>query len=128
MYHYIDESGGFSPETWDSIKNGSRNAVLSGHSQATAREVHEQAIKYAASGQMTYDEAENAILKFLASEDTSRVNLNAALDKYSQPMRPGPGLDKTNDDVYKIMKHRQVKKSSKGKHPSNFTPPKKKRK
>ncbi len=54
--------------------------------------------------------------------------LKTALDKYSQPMQPGPLMDKNRRQVSAIMKARQVNKSSKGKHPTNYTPPKKKRK
>jgi hypothetical protein len=54
--------------------------------------------------------------------------LNRALDKYSQPMRPGPDLAENHATAGQIMRGRQVNKSSKGKYPSNLTPPKKRRK
>lgn len=57
-----------------------------------------------------------------------KESLNASLDKWSQPMRPGPDLDQNRSHIGTIMKSRRVNKSSKGKHPSNYTPPKKKRK
>lgn len=54
--------------------------------------------------------------------------LNRALDKYSEPMRPGPELGENYKTASQIMRSKQVNKSSKGKHPSNLTPPKKRRK
>lgn len=115
------------PESWDTLKNGSRRAALAGHSQAVSKEVHVLALDLAHKNGKSYEECENLVLTTIGPA-TNKIKLNAALDKYSQPMRPSPDLDQTGHDVYKIMKHRQVNKSSKGKHPSNYTPPKKKRK
>lgn len=104
-------------------------AVLAGHSQLTARVVHEQALKTARVTPLSYDEAERGILSLLESNHDSRVNLNASLDKWSQPMKPGPDLGRQRTQgVAAILKSRDRNKSSKGKHPSNYTPPKKKRK
>jgi hypothetical protein len=60
--------------------------------------------------------------------EAKKAFLNASLDKYAQPMRPGPDLAANHKTAGQIMYGRQVVKSSKGKHATNFTPPKKKRK
>lgn len=118
----------FNRETWDTLKNGSRHAVLAGHSQATARMVHSEAMRIAANGTMTYESAEMVIVNYLQNNDESRVNLNIKLDQFSQKGHPGLGIYGLSTDSGTIMKARQVNKSSKGKHPANYTPPKKKRK
>jgi hypothetical protein len=115
------------PETWDVLKNGSRKAALAGHGQVVARQVHELAIEISSKRGITYDEAENIILEHVHGP-ANNVKLNAALDKFSQPMQPGPNMADNHRTTGIIMKARQVTKSSKGKHPKNYIPPKKKRK
>lgn len=69
-------------------------------------------------------------LKYLEEmSQFTKEDLNKALDKYSQPMRPGPNLDEMRATAANILRRgKEVIKSSKGKHDSNYTPPKKKRK
>jgi hypothetical protein len=65
----------------------------------------------------------------LSPEELEKLRLNASLDKWSQPMKPGPDMGRQRTQgVADILKSRDRNKSSKGKHPSNYTPPKKKRK
>lgn len=125
---HLSDPGLLHSELWDTLKNGSRRAALAGHGQAVAKEVHVLALDLMQKRGLSYDEAEKLIVDVIPNEAANKIKFNAALDKYSQPMKPGPNLDQTNEHVHMIMKHRQVNKSSKGKHPSNYTPPKKKRK
>lgn len=65
----------------------------------------------------------------LSVAEIEKMQLNAALDKYAQPMRPGPDLAENHKTAGQILRRgREVIKSSKGKHGTNFTPAKKKRK
>lgn len=71
---------------------------------------------------------EKKIIEEKAIEEKKR-ELNESLDKYSQPMRPGPDLDINRSTAANILRRgKEVIKSSKGKHGKNYTPPKKKRK
>jgi hypothetical protein len=64
-----------------------------------------------------------------AEEKAIKEKLNESLNKWSQPQRPGPDLRLHNTQgVAAILKAKDRNKSSKGKHPTNYTPPKKKRK
>jgi hypothetical protein len=126
--NYYESAGEFNPETWDTLKNGSRRATLAGHSQAVAKEVHVLALNLAHSLNKTYDEAELMILKWIPPAGPGPDELNAMLDKYSQKGHPGMRMLNLSTDSGTIMRARQVNKSSKGKRPSNYTPPKKKRK
>jgi hypothetical protein len=105
-------------------------AALAGFGQATEKSIADAAKLMALDGRGTYEECEDACIKYLLSnsKETNALALNMALDKYSQPMRPGPDLAKNHKTAGQIMYGRQVVKSSKGKHGSNFTPAKKKRK
>jgi hypothetical protein len=116
-------------------------AEKAGHSHTTARIVHEQALKISMAGTMSYEVAELEILRLMGNpvptenaviliDDgyAGRIAYNKKLDKYSQPLRPGPDLARERKNAGVIMKAKDRNKSSKGKHPSNYTPPKKKRK
>lgn len=57
------------------------------------------------------------------------TELNSKLDKYSQPMKPGPNLGRERiNSVASILRGSKKVSSAKGKHASNLTPKKKKRK
>jgi hypothetical protein len=124
MYNSLKE---VDPEAWDTHKNGSRGAVLAGHSQAVAKEVHVLAMELVTKRGIPYWRAESLILSSITGP-AEQIKLNASLDKWSQPLKPGPNLSDNHKMSGQLMRGRQVVKSSKGKHPSNITPPKKKRK
>lgn len=132
LHVIYEESGEISPEVLEKLKPKSdrvlSKAEKAGHSQKTAQLIHQAALEYSQKTELSYDTCYDQILSMMGSAQNSRINLNAKLDKYSQPMRPGPDLDQTGKHAGMIMKAQNRNKSSKGKHPSNFTPPKKKRK
>jgi hypothetical protein len=123
--YYIDQLT--KPGT-KAFENVSRNAIMAGHGAKTAELVHQAAMEYSAKMNRPYLEIELLILNHMEADPGSRVNLNAKLDKFSQPLKPGPNLDQTAKNAGIIMKAQHRSKSSKGKHPKNYTPPKKKRK
>jgi hypothetical protein len=117
----------FDPENWNNQEKGSRNAVLAGHSQAVAKEVHVLALDLMHKRGCDYEYAESLILSTM-TPPAEKIKLNASLDKWSQPLKPGPNLADNHKLSGQLMRGRQVVKSSKGKRPTNYTPPKKKRK
>lgn len=132
LHVIYEESGEISPEAFEKLKPKSdrvlSKAEKAGHSQKTVQLIHQAALEYSQKTELPYDACYDQILSMMGSDEGSRINLNAKLDKYSQPFRPGPDQAKNQKDAGTIMKAQDRNKSSKGKHPSNFTPPKKKRK
>lgn len=135
--HYYESAGEFNPETWDTLKNGSRRAVLAGHGSEAAMLVHQAATEYSEKTTLSYDQVEIMILNMMwdetgkeqfAEQAEKMKAYNSKLDQYSQKGHPGMRMLNLSTDSGTIMRAKQVNKSSKGKHPSNYTPPKKKRK
>jgi hypothetical protein len=148
---YYQEAGEITQEAIEALHHRMSNnaaglshrALLAGFDEETAKVVHEMAVKHSSLTKWSYEQVEIAIITQLCSDRiqheklnasalkinaSTKQRMNAALDKYSQTGHPGMRMLDLSTDSGTIMKARQVNKSSKGKHPSNYTPPKKKRK
>lgn len=128
------------------------HAELAGFSKETAQVVHDLSLQHHLATGRPYWEIERALVQFmvigakheennhklrvnmtdleyyLQTQDPKTALIHEKLNKYSQKGHPGLGIYKLTTDAGTIMKAKEVVKSSKNKHPKNYTPPKKKRK
>lgn len=120
------------------------NAEKAGMNPEEVKTFYELVAEVAQKTPLAYDEVENELLRlysinqqptsmndleyFKQTQDPRTVLVHEKLNKFSQKGHPGLGLMDLTTDAGTILKAKDRNKSSKGKHPSNYTPPKKKRK
>lgn len=128
------------------------HAELAGFSKETAQVVHDLSLQHHLATGRPYWEIERALVQFMVigakheennhklrvnmtdleyfqqTQEPEKSELHAKLNQFSQKGHPGYGILGLGTDAGTLFKTKQRNKSSKNKHPKNYTPPKKKRK